>query len=109
MIMTQTVSAIYDGEVLKLESPLAFGIKPNTRVKVTIEEVLDEVDQAISFVDVALALNLEGPADWSSRVDDHLYGDAKNTFDESDKGIGDDARTLFGDDFVRLQLHSQLH
>jgi Protein of unknown function DUF104 len=76
--MNQTVSAIYDGEVLKLKSPLAFEIKPNTRVKVTIEEVLGEADQAISFVDVALALNLDSPTDWSSRVDDYLYGDMRD-------------------------------
>ena len=31
-----------------------------------------------SFLQVARALRLQGPADWSSRLDDYLYGGAKS-------------------------------
>lgn len=87
--MTQTLSAIYDGEVLKLESPLAFQIKPNTRVKVTIEEMTTSEPASVSFFDVALSLNLQGPPDWSSRVDDYLYGDAWNEIDKTENKAED--------------------
>jgi hypothetical protein len=30
-----------------------------------------------SFLQVARSLHLQGPADWSSRLDDYLYGGAK--------------------------------
>ncbi len=30
-----------------------------------------------SFLQVARSLHLQGPADWSSRIDDYLYGGAK--------------------------------
>ena len=30
-----------------------------------------------SFLKVARSLNLEGPPDWSSRLDDYLYGDQR--------------------------------
>ncbi|MDX6496948.1 MAG: hypothetical protein QOG23_208 [Blastocatellia bacterium] len=30
-----------------------------------------------SFLQVARSLRLQGPADWSSRLDDYLYGGAK--------------------------------
>jgi hypothetical protein len=87
--MTQTLSAIYDGEVLKLESPLAFQIKPNTRVKVTIEEMASNEPATVSFFNVALSLNLQGPSDWSSRVDDYLYGDAWNELDQKGSNAED--------------------
>ena len=90
--MTQTLSAIYDGEVLKPESPLTFQIKPNTRVKVTIEELVTGDLHEVSFFEIARSLNLQGPSDWSSRVDDYLYGDAWQELDQlSNKA--DDGKT----------------
>lgn len=68
--MVQTLDAVYDGTVLLLEEPLA--IKPNTRVRITIEtEPVRET--TASFLDTARSLNLEGPPNWSANVDDYLY------------------------------------
>ena len=54
-------------EVLKFVEDLAEG-KPTPEQK------------AKSFLQVARSLRLQGPADWSSRLDDYLYGGA--TLDE---------------------------
>ena len=69
--MTKTLEAVYDGEVLRPDEPL--DLEPNTRVRVTIE-VEQQKRQTRSFLDTARSLNLEGPCDWSSRVDYYLYG-----------------------------------
>jgi predicted DNA-binding antitoxin AbrB/MazE fold protein len=69
--MTRIVSATFDGEVLRLDEPV--DLEPNTRVRVTIETPEDTTSEA-SFLDVAASLNLEGPSDWSARLEDYLYG-----------------------------------
>lgn len=73
--MTTTLYAVFDGEVLRPDEPLP--IAPNTRVRVTIEQ--DQAQQpATSFLQIARSLNLEGPPDWSARLDDYLYGQASD-------------------------------
>jgi hypothetical protein len=75
--MTRSLDAIFDGEVLRLEKPLE--LRPNTRVRITLE--VDEPEQdaePYSFLRTAQALELDGPADWSERVDDYLYGYGKD-------------------------------
>ncbi|MGI8566896.1 MAG: antitoxin family protein [Pyrinomonadaceae bacterium] len=69
--MTKTLEAVYDGEVLRPDEPL--DLEPNTRVRVTIE-VEEQKTQSRSFLDTARSLNLEGPSDWSTRIDYYLYG-----------------------------------
>lgn len=68
----RTIHALFDGEVLRPEErvPLA----PNTRVTITLED-----DEAVppgkrSFIETARSVTVEGPADWSSRLHDYLYG-----------------------------------
>ena len=73
--MVQTVEAIFDGAVLRPDEPLA--IDPNTRVRVTIETLGGEEEPHASFLQTAQSLNLQGPADWSARFDDYLYGSAQ--------------------------------
>lgn len=72
--MTTTLYATFDGEVLRPDRPVP--LAPNTRVLVTIEteEPTDAGTQ--SFLRTARSLDLDGPADWSTRLDDYLYGDA---------------------------------
>ena len=70
--MTQTVEAVYDGKVLRPETALS--LEPNTRVRVTIELVKENGDNAASFLRTARSLALEGPADWSANLDQYLYG-----------------------------------
>ena len=67
--LTTTVQAVFDGEVLRPETPLA--LKANTRVIVTVRALpLSETQE--SFLDTALSLELQGPADWSENVDKYL-------------------------------------
>ncbi len=72
--MTQTFEAVFDGTVLRPIIPLA--LEPNTRVLITVEVDGTKEDKAKkrSFIQTALSLKLEGPADASNRVDDYLYG-----------------------------------
>ncbi|HVF88246.1 MAG TPA: antitoxin family protein [Pyrinomonadaceae bacterium] len=76
--MTKTLEAVYDGEVLRPDEPL--DLEPNTRVRVTIE-VEHEKKEPYAFLRTARSLNLEGPSDWSTRIDDYLYGDLKDASD----------------------------
>lgn len=76
--MTQTLEAVFDGEVLRPLEPL--DLQPNTRVLLTIK-VKQEKEEAYAFLRVARSLNLEGPPDWSTRVDEYLYGDIEDAAD----------------------------
>ncbi len=68
--MTLTIEAIYDGKVFLPVHPLA--LKPNTHVQLSIKM---QESEALSFLDVAQSLELDGPPDWSSKLDEYLYGD----------------------------------
>src|SRR5437763_10110045 len=70
--MSQTLEATFDGEVLRPDEPIE--LEPNTRVRITIEPTSEAADESKSFLDTALSLKLEGPSDWSERLDDYLYG-----------------------------------
>ena len=70
--MTKTLKAVFDGEVLRPVEPV--GLKPNTRVRLTLE-VDDSVEEKPkSFLNTARELELDGPPDWSEKLDDYLYG-----------------------------------
>ncbi len=70
--MSKTLEAIFDGEVLRPDEPIE--LEPNTRVRLTIESVETPEKQPTSFLQTARSLNLEGPSDWSERLDEYLYG-----------------------------------
>jgi len=72
--MTTTLYATFDGEVLRPEEPIS--LAPNTRVRVVIETEADEALPPTSFLRTAQGLNLDGPPDWSSRLDEYLYGES---------------------------------
>ena len=72
-MVTFQVKAFYDGEVLRLKEPIE--LEPNTDVLVTISEMETKVPEPSSFLDVAMSLNLEGPADFSERIEEYLYGE----------------------------------
>lgn len=61
-----TVSATFDGEVLRLDEPL--DLEPNTRVRITIEVSRPPAEKTLSLLDTAASLNLDGPSDWSVRI-----------------------------------------
>lgn len=73
--MSQTLEATFDGKVFRPTENVE--LKPDTRVQliVTVKPTVDEEPK--SFLRVARSLHLDGPADWSSRLDDYLYGEAK--------------------------------
>ncbi len=70
--MSQTLDAVFDGNVFRPDQPIE--LEPNTRVRITIEPTPPAERNSESFLRVARSLNLEGPPDWSSRLDDYLYG-----------------------------------
>ena len=70
--MTQTLEAIFDGSVFRPDQPIE--LEPNTRVRITIEPATTSDKEPVSFLEVAESLNLEGPPDWSARLDEYLYG-----------------------------------
>ena len=75
--MSQTLDAIFDGSVFRPDQPIE--LEPNTRVRITIEPTPTSEQHSESFLRVARSLNLEGPRDWSTRLDDYLYGGTKNS------------------------------
>jgi len=67
--MTITIKAVYDGQVFRPIEPIP--LQPNTPVQIVVAM---EEEEPISFLDVARSLNLDGPPDWSVRLDEYLYG-----------------------------------
>ncbi|AUB83710.1 antitoxin AF2212-like protein [Candidatus Thiodictyon syntrophicum] len=73
--MTDTIEVLYDGKVFRPTGPIA--LAPNTRVRMAIESLPPAEQEAPSFLRTARALELEGPPDWSEKVDEYLYGGAR--------------------------------
>ena len=69
--MSTTLHLIYDGKVFHPEEPVE--LKPDTRVRVTIEATEPVSPQPRSFLRTARALCLDGPPDWSARIEEYLY------------------------------------
>jgi len=76
--MSQTLDAVFDGNVFRPDQPIE--LEPNTRVRITIETTPPDKETQ-SFIRVARSLELDGPPDWSSRLDEYLYG-GNGTVDE---------------------------
>ena len=70
--MSQTLDATFDGSVFRPDQRIE--LEPNTRVRITIEPTPVSEQQPESFLRVARSLNIDGPRDWSSRLDEYLYG-----------------------------------
>jgi predicted DNA-binding antitoxin AbrB/MazE fold protein len=68
--MTITIEAIFDGKVFHPVAPIS--IKPDTRVKIVVEN--ESGTPSVSCLDVAENLRLDGPPDWSAKLDEYLYG-----------------------------------
>jgi hypothetical protein len=72
--MNTILYATFDGEVLRPDLPVR--LPPNTRVRMVIETTDEQEPSPASFLDTAEGLNLEGPTDWSTRLEDYLYSEA---------------------------------
>jgi hypothetical protein len=70
--MVQTVDALFDGKVLRPDTALP--LEANTRVRVTVETLPVEQQPPRSFLRTARSLKLDGPVDWSTNLDNYLYG-----------------------------------
>ena len=72
--MSQILEATFDGSVFRPTETVE--LQPDTRVQlvVTVKNAAEEKPK--SFLRTARSLKLQGPKDWSSRVDDYLYGGA---------------------------------
>jgi len=70
--MTKTIEAVFDGTVFRPDEQVK--LEPNTRVQIVVTVKSVSEDKPKSFLRVARSLRLEGPKDFSSRIDDYLYG-----------------------------------
>ena len=68
--MTTSIEAVFDGKVLRPVRPLK--LEPNTRVTLVVTTT-DASEPSESFLDTAMSIKLEGPADWSENLDRYLY------------------------------------
>lgn len=72
--MNQTLEATFAGQVFRPVE--AVDLEPDTKVELVVTiKVLPE-EKAKSFLRTARSLRLKGPKDFSSRLDDYLYGGA---------------------------------
>jgi len=74
--MTKTFNAVYDGKAFWPEESL--DLSPETKVRLTVSIVKKTGPQKGSFLQTARSLKLDGPEDWSSSLEDYLYGERKN-------------------------------
>ena len=70
--MTQVIHAVFDGESFRPTKPIT--LAANTQVRMIIETIPAQPAQPRSFLQTARSSSIEGPADWSSRLDTYLYG-----------------------------------
>ncbi|AMW26960.1 MULTISPECIES: hypothetical protein [Arthrospira] len=67
---SQEITAIFDGQSLKLESPL--NLEVGTRVKITVETLSPPKYTPKTFLQTAQSLKLQGAPDWSENIDQYL-------------------------------------
>ena len=73
--MSQTLEAIFDGEVLRPDTPL--DLEPNARYVLTIQPAPSRTVLNIWDTLERLAGTVDAPPDWSSEHDHYLYGSPK--------------------------------
>ena len=74
--MTQTLKAIFDGEVFRPKEPVK--LPADTPVELTVQSAeAEKAPTRRSFLAGVAALNLRGPSDWSENFEDYLDGTRK--------------------------------
>jgi hypothetical protein len=71
--MSITVRAKYDGKALQLSEPIDLPMDSEVEVAVRLVDSDKEPGGDYCFIDTALSLNITGPTDWSTRIDEILY------------------------------------
>lgn len=72
--MSQTLEATFDGQVFRPAETVE--LQPDTQVELVVTVKVAPPEKAKSFLRTARSLKLEGPKDFSSRIDDYIYGGA---------------------------------
>ncbi len=72
--MSQTLEATFDGQVFRPIQTVE--LQPDTQVELVVTVKVTPQEKPKSFLRTARALKLKGPRDFSSRIDDYLYGGA---------------------------------
>jgi hypothetical protein len=70
--MSTIIEATFDGNVFRPTGDVP--LLPNTVVRLTVEAVPVPKNGTSSFLNTAKNLDLQGPADWASNLDNYLYG-----------------------------------
>jgi hypothetical protein len=68
--MSLVIEAVFDGKAFQPVTPVA--IAPNTRVRISVDSQHEQAPK--SFLETARSLKLDGPPDWTERLDEYLYG-----------------------------------
>lgn len=68
--MSQILEAAFYGQVFRPVKSVE--LQPDTRVQLVVTVKATPTEKPKSFLRVARSLTLQGPKDWSSRVDDYL-------------------------------------
>lgn len=69
--MIKSIEAVYDGKVFHPAEEV--DLEVNTRVRLIFEAVHLQLVENLSFLDLAAQLDLDGPEDWSLKLDEYLY------------------------------------
>jgi hypothetical protein len=69
--MLKSIEAVFDGKVFRPAEEVE--LEANTRVRLIFETLLSDHAQHLSFLELASQLKLDGPEDWSSKLDEYLY------------------------------------
>lgn len=72
--VSQILEATFDGEVFRPTESVK--LPPDTQVELVVTLKAISQEKPASFLRTARSLKLQGPKDWSSRIDDYLYGGA---------------------------------
>ena len=78
--MSQTITAVFDGEVLRPDTPL--DLEPNARYVLTIQPAPSRGEHNVWDTLERLAGTVDAPPDWSSEHDHYLYGTPKRRPDQ---------------------------
>jgi hypothetical protein len=70
-MLTEVIPAMFDGKSFLLNK--LPNLKPDTQVMIHIEAIEKKAEKKGSFLKTARALNLDGPEDWSEKLDYYLY------------------------------------
>ncbi len=73
--MSQILEPKFDGQVFRPIETVE--LQPDTQVQLIVTVKAAPEEKPKSFLRTARSLKLHGPEDWSSRIDDYLYGGAK--------------------------------